>query len=59
MRLASTDLRQLPPTLIQVGTREVLYDGAEELADRIAAAGVPCRLQVWEGSSTYSRPPHC
>lgn len=49
VRLASADLRQLPPTLIQVGTREVLYDGAQELADRIAAAGVPCQLQVWEG----------
>src|SRR5579875_2837184 len=49
VRLASTDLTQLPPTLIQVGTREVRYDGAEELADRIAAARVPCQLQVWEG----------
>ncbi|MEZ0362550.1 alpha/beta hydrolase [Mycobacterium sp. pUA109] len=48
-RLAGADLTGLPPTLIQVGTREVLRDGAEELATGIAAAGVPCELQVWEG----------
>ncbi|OHU98583.1 hypothetical protein BKN37_20465 [Mycobacterium talmoniae] len=48
-RLAHEDLSDLPPTLIQVGTREVLRDGAEELATRIAAAGVPCTLQIWDG----------
>jgi len=48
-RLANEDLRALPPTLIQVGTREVLTAGAEELATHIGAAGVRCELQVWEG----------
>ncbi|PQM44535.1 hypothetical protein C1Y40_05304 [Mycobacterium talmoniae] len=27
----------------------MLRDGAEELATRIAAAGVPCTLQIWDG----------
>ncbi|MGV0635006.1 alpha/beta hydrolase [Mycolicibacillus trivialis] len=48
-RLAADDLSPLPPTLIQVGTREVLRAGAEELADAIAAAGGRCELQVWAG----------
>lgn len=48
-QLAANDLSSLPPTLIQVGTREVLAAGAEELADAIAAAGVPCELQTWTG----------
>ncbi|OBK85357.1 MULTISPECIES: alpha/beta hydrolase fold domain-containing protein [Mycolicibacter] len=48
-RLTSANLAELPPALIQVGTREVLREGAEELADRIAAAGVRCQLQTWDG----------
>lgn len=48
-RLAADDLSTLPPTLVQVGTREVLRAGAEELADSIADAGVPCELQTWSG----------
>ena len=42
------DLRALPPTLIQVGSHEMLYADAALMADRLAAAGVPCELQVWD-----------
>jgi monoterpene epsilon-lactone hydrolase len=45
-------LRQLPPTLIQVGTTEVLHDDAGRMAQRIADAGVPVELQH------YERQPH-
>ncbi len=41
-------LRQLPPTLIQVGTTEVLYDDAARTARRMADAGVPVELQSFE-----------
>ncbi|MEU5881542.1 alpha/beta hydrolase [Spirillospora sp. NPDC047279] len=43
------DLTGLPPVLIQVGSTEMLRPDAELMADRLNAAGVPCRLQVWEG----------
>ncbi|MFF2554425.1 alpha/beta hydrolase [Nocardia sp. NPDC058058] len=42
------DLRGLPPVLIQVGTTELLRCDAELMARRLAAAGVPCRLQRWD-----------
>lgn len=42
------DLETLPPTLIQVGSTEVLLPDAELMGRRLAAAGVPCRLQVWD-----------
>jgi len=45
-------LRQLPPTLLQVGSTEVLHDDATRIARRLAAAGVPTELQV------YARQPH-
>ncbi|HMJ01348.1 MAG TPA: alpha/beta hydrolase [Conexibacter sp.] len=45
-------LRQLPPTLIQVGSTEVLLDDAVRTAQRIADAGVTVELQ------TYERQPH-
>lgn len=45
-------LRALPPTLIQVGSTEVLYDDATRMADRIAQAGVATELQI------YERQPH-
>lgn len=48
-RLRSEDLAQLPPTLIQVGSREILTAPAVDLAHRIAAADVPCEVQIWEG----------
>jgi acetyl esterase/lipase len=42
----------LPPTLLQVGSTEVLYDDGVRTAQRIAEAGVPAELQV------YERQPH-
>lgn len=42
-------VHDLPPTLIQVGGREILRPECEEMVDRLAAAGVPCELQVWKG----------
>ncbi|WP_407521265.1 alpha/beta hydrolase [Methylobacterium oryzisoli] len=44
-----SDLRGLPPLLIQVGTDERLLDDATRYAARAAEAGVPVRLEVWEG----------
>jgi len=38
----------LPPTLIQVGSTEVLLADAYELAERCVAASVPLRFQVWD-----------
>lgn len=43
------DLRGLPPTLIQVGTREVLLDDSTRLAARMRAAGDAVTLEVWPG----------
>lgn len=42
-----SDLRGLPPVLIQVGSHELLLPDSELMADRLAEAGVPCELQVW------------
>ncbi|MFC4906641.1 alpha/beta hydrolase [Actinomadura gamaensis] len=42
------ELAALPPTLIQVSSSEMLLPDAELMAERLTAAGVPCRLQVWE-----------
>lgn len=42
-------LAGLPPTLVQVGTDEVLLSDSERLAVRAAEAGWNLRLQVWEG----------
>ncbi|MEV6279478.1 alpha/beta hydrolase [Nocardia sp. NPDC051832] len=42
------DLHGLPPVLIQVGTAELLRCDAELMARRLAAAGVLCRLQLWD-----------
>ncbi len=46
---AVADLTGLPPVLIQAGSTEVLLADAEEIADRLVAAGVPTELQVWSG----------
>lgn len=43
------DLKGLPPTMIQVGSDEVLHDDSIGLADRLAAVEVDVRLQVWHG----------
>lgn len=45
----NASLGGLPPVLIQVGSTEMLLADAELMAERLAAAGVPCRLQIWEG----------
>ncbi|WP_175856575.1 alpha/beta hydrolase fold domain-containing protein [Burkholderia anthina] len=41
-----TDLRGLPPMLVQAGDQEVLLSDARRLADHALACGVPCRLEV-------------
>ncbi|MET0766140.1 MAG: alpha/beta hydrolase fold domain-containing protein [Aeromicrobium sp.] len=41
-------LADMPPALVQIGSREVLMADAELMASRLVAAGVPCDLQVWE-----------
>lgn len=41
------ELSGLPPTLIQVGSNEVLYSDSVRLRDRMRSAQVPCRLEVW------------
>jgi monoterpene epsilon-lactone hydrolase len=42
--------RQLPPTLIQVGAREVLYDDGVRVADVLARCGVRTELDVFAGT---------
>ncbi|MBY4721949.1 MULTISPECIES: flavin-containing monooxygenase [Burkholderia] len=41
-----TDLRGLPPMLVQAGDQEVLLSDAQRLARHARACGVPCRLEV-------------
>lgn len=41
------DLAGLPPVIVHVGTDEVLYDDSVVLHDRLVAAGVESRLDVW------------
>lgn len=41
------DLRGLPPTLIHVGTREVLLDDSLRIAERARQAGVDVTLKEW------------
>ena len=43
------DLTHLPPTLIQVGSEEILLSDSERLADRAKQAGVSVRLSRFEG----------
>ncbi len=43
------DLAPLPPTLVQVGSDEILLDDAMRFADRAYAAGVDLELQRFEG----------
>ncbi len=42
--------RQLPPTLIQVGERELLYDDGVRVADTLARCGVRTELDVFAGT---------
>jgi monoterpene epsilon-lactone hydrolase len=43
------DMTGLPPTLIHVGTWELLRSDSETLAARMQAAGVDARLRLWDG----------
>lgn len=43
------DLRPLPPTLIQVGSEEILLDDSIRFSDRAWAAGVEVELQRFDG----------
>lgn len=42
------DLAGLPPVLLTAGSTEILYCDSEEMAKRLALAGVPVTLQVWD-----------
>lgn len=42
------DFKGFPPTLIQVGSNELLYSDAEQLRDRMRAAGVLCQMEEWK-----------
>ena len=41
------DLKGLPPTLIHVGSVEILLDDATRLAERARAAGVEVECEIW------------
>lgn len=43
------DLSGLPPTLVQVGTREILFSDSERLAEQARLGGVEVTLEVWPG----------
>jgi acetyl esterase/lipase len=45
----NADLRGLPPTLIQVGTDEVLREDSRRLHQRLQAASVPAQLEEFPG----------
>lgn len=42
------DFEGFPPTLIQVGSNELLYSDSQQLWDRMQSAGVPCRMEEWK-----------
>lgn len=42
------DFQGFPPVLIQVGGHELLLSDSVRLRDRLVAAGIPCRLEVWK-----------
>ncbi|MCI2057748.1 MAG: alpha/beta hydrolase [Oscillibacter sp.] len=42
------DLSHFPPTLIQVGTHEILLSDAQRLTARLEEQRVPCRLEIWD-----------
>lgn len=43
------DLSTLPPTLIQVGTDEILLDDSKRLHSKMRKAGKECRLEIAQG----------
>jgi acetyl esterase/lipase len=44
-----SDVRGFPPTMIQVATQEVFLSDATRMAEKLKAAGVPVKLEVWPG----------
>jgi acetyl esterase/lipase len=46
--LLDADLTGMPPTLIQVGSNEVLRCDAELMAARLTASDVECALHIWD-----------
>lgn len=42
------DFKGFPPTLIQVGSNELLFSDSERLRDRMRSAGVLCQMEEWE-----------
>jgi monoterpene epsilon-lactone hydrolase len=43
------DLHNLPPTLIQVGTEEILFDDSARLEQNARIAGVDITIEIWPG----------
>jgi monoterpene epsilon-lactone hydrolase len=43
------DLKDFPPTLLQVGTQEILLSDSTRMAERLRTARVPVQLEVWPG----------
>jgi epsilon-lactone hydrolase len=43
------DFHDLPPTLIQVGTEEILYDDSSRLEQKAQLAGVDVTMETWPG----------
>jgi acetyl esterase/lipase len=43
------NMHDLPPSLIQVGTEEILFDDSTRLEQKARAAGVNIRLETWPG----------
>ena len=42
-------LKGFPPTLIQMGSKEILLDDAKEFAARLKENGNKCELDIWKG----------
>ena len=42
------DLTDLPPVLMHIGSREILFHDVERMANRLLAAGIACEMQVWK-----------
>ncbi len=43
------DVHGFPPTMIQAGTQEVFLSDVTRMADKLKAAGVTTKLEVWPG----------
>jgi acetyl esterase/lipase len=43
------DHHGLPPTLLQVGSEEILYDDSARLAEKLNLAGVMNQFETWDG----------